>query len=208
MIYNEKAFKQATKNLNKELSTIGFDLSHGATLNLMARTLGFKDYNTIKPALIAEENAKQRVEDLVENMESRNIQILNLLDDINEKTNDKILEDNINKIKRIYENIEYKGNPYVSDSSIRTLLAIAFFQLEIDEDINLYISEMSSIIITAAKIFHQIKNFDSFENVIELHKINKKYQEFVEAMVFHIENIKFKKQFPICFLSIPSSSAL
>lgn len=193
MIYNEKAFKQATKNLNKELSTIGFDLSHGATLNLMARTLGFKDYNTIKPALIAEENAKQRVEDLVENMESRNIQILNLLDDINEKTNDKILEDNINKIKRIYENIEYKGNPYVSDSSIRTLLAIAFFQLEIDEDINLYISEMSSIIITAAKIFHQIKNFDSFENVIELHKINKKYQEFVEAMVFHIENIKFKK---------------
>ena len=62
MIYNEKAFKQATKNLNKELTTLGFELSHGATLNLMARTLGFKDYNTIKPILVAEENAKKKVE--------------------------------------------------------------------------------------------------------------------------------------------------
>lgn len=61
MIYNEKAFKQATKNLNKELTTLGFELSHGATLNLMARTLGFKDYNTIKPILVAEENAKKKV---------------------------------------------------------------------------------------------------------------------------------------------------
>ena len=193
MIYNEKAFKQATKNLNKELTTLGFELSHGATLNLMARTLGFKDYNTIKPALIAEENAKQRVEDLVENMETRNIQILNLLDDINDKTNEKIFEDNKTNIKRIYENIEGKGNTYVLDSTIRTLLAIAFFQLEIDEDINLYILNMGSSIETAAKIFHQIKNFDSFENVIELHKTNKTYQNFVEAMVFQIENIHLEK---------------
>ncbi len=193
MIYNEKAFKQATKNLNKELTTLGFELSHGATLNLMARTLGFKDYNTIKPALIAEENAKQRVEDLVENMETRNIQILNLLDDINDKTNEKIFEDNKTNIKRIYENIEGKGNTYVLDSTIRTLLAIAFFQLEIDEDINLYIFNMGSSIETAAKIFHQIKNFDSFENVIELHKTNKTYQNFVEAMVFQIENIHLEK---------------
>ena len=185
MIYNEKAFKQATKNLNKELTTLGFELSHGATLNLMARTLGFKDYNTIKPILVAEENAKKKVEDLISNMESRNIQILNQLDNINEK----IFEDNKNSIKRIYENIEGKGNTYVLDSTIRTLLAIAFFQLEIDEDINLYILNMGSSIETAAKIFHQIKNFDSFENVIELHKTNKTYQNFVEAMVFQIENI-------------------
>lgn len=185
MIYNEKAFKQATKNLNKELTTLGFELSHGATLNLMARTLGFKDYNTIKPILVAEENAKKKVEDLISNMESRNIQILNQLDNINEK----IFEDNKNSIKRIYENIEGKGNTYVLDSTIRTLLAIAFFQLEIDEDINLYILNMGSSIETATKIFHQIKNFDSFENVIELHKTNKTYQNFVEAMVFQIENI-------------------
>jgi len=189
MIYNEKAFKQATKNLNKELTTLGFELSHGATLNLMARTLGFKDYNTIKPILVAEENAKKKVEDLISNMESRNIQILNQLDNINEK----IFEDNKNSIKKIYENIEGKGNTYVLDSTIRTLLAIAFFQLEIDEDINLYILNMGSSIETAAKIFHQIKNFDSFENVIELHKTNKTYQNFVEAMVFQIENIHLEK---------------
>ena len=107
--------------------------------------------------------------------------------------NEKVFEDNKNSIKRIYENIEGKGNTYVLDSTIRTLLAIAFFQLEIDEDINLYILNMGSSIETAAKIFHQIKNFDSFENVIELHKTNKTYQNFVEAMVFQIENIHLEK---------------
>jgi len=53
ILQNEKTFKEAAKNLSKELTTISenFKLSHSATLNLLARTIGYSDYNTVKPLL-------------------------------------------------------------------------------------------------------------------------------------------------------------
>lgn len=86
MIYNEPAFKKATKNLNKELSALGFELSHGATLNLLARTLGFNDYNTIKPSLITQENISKKEK-------------LSYLESISAEQNDEITKF-INKLNR------------------------------------------------------------------------------------------------------------
>lgn len=51
MLHDEKTIKQATRNLRKELALIGLELTHSATLNLLSRTLGYKDYNTLAPAI-------------------------------------------------------------------------------------------------------------------------------------------------------------
>lgn len=102
MIYNEPAFKKATKNLNKELSTLGFELSHGATLNLLARTLGFNDYNTIKPSLVTQENISKKMNHSLNNIEMTNkeiIQKLSYLESITAEPNDEITKF-INKLNR------------------------------------------------------------------------------------------------------------
>ncbi len=51
MNLNEKEFKTAAKNLKAEVAKLGIDLSHGASLNLLSRALGFRDYNTIVPEM-------------------------------------------------------------------------------------------------------------------------------------------------------------
>lgn len=102
MIYNEPAFKKATKNLNKELSTLGFELSHGATLNLLARTLGFNDYNTIKPVLVSQENIGKKMNSSLTNIELTNKEIiekLSYLESITSVPNDEISKF-INKLNR------------------------------------------------------------------------------------------------------------
>lgn len=102
MIYNEPAFKKATKNLNKELSTLGFELSHGATLNLLARTLGFNDYNTIKPSLVTQENISKKMNHSLNNIEMTNkeiIQKLSYLESVTAEPNDEITKF-INKLNR------------------------------------------------------------------------------------------------------------
>ena len=102
MIYNEPAFKKATKNLNKELSTLGFELSHGATLNLLARTLGFNDYNTIKPVLVSQENIVKKMNTSFNNIELSNkdiIEKLGYLESITAEPNDEITKF-INKLNR------------------------------------------------------------------------------------------------------------
>ena len=59
-ILNETNFKIAAKNLNKELVLIngGVKLSHGAALNLLSRSLGYADFNTIKPSLLNDSNTQ------------------------------------------------------------------------------------------------------------------------------------------------------
>lgn len=102
MIYNETAFKKATKNLNKELSTLGFELSHGATLNLLARTLGFNDYNTIKPTLITQKYISKKMNNSLNNIELTNkkmIEKLSYLEFITSEPNDEISKF-INKLNR------------------------------------------------------------------------------------------------------------
>ena len=47
----EKKFKQCSKDLKRNLKDMGFDISLGAAQNLLARTFGSKDYNTILPEL-------------------------------------------------------------------------------------------------------------------------------------------------------------
>jgi len=46
LLSNEKDFKSFAKSLKKELSLLNFELSHGASLNLLARLLKHSDYNT------------------------------------------------------------------------------------------------------------------------------------------------------------------
>ncbi|MFX4240280.1 hypothetical protein ACOL3H_07240 [Aliarcobacter butzleri] len=50
-IITTENFKQYSKNLKNHLKEMGFDISLGAAQNLLARTLGSKDYNTIVPEL-------------------------------------------------------------------------------------------------------------------------------------------------------------
>ena len=45
---NNIDFKTVAKNLKKELAKLDFVLSHGVTLNLLSRSLGYADYNTFK----------------------------------------------------------------------------------------------------------------------------------------------------------------
>ncbi|MBU1217114.1 hypothetical protein KJ870_10350 [bacterium] len=47
---NEQEFKAIAKNLNKEITKLNskITLSHSASLNLLARSLGYSDYNTYK----------------------------------------------------------------------------------------------------------------------------------------------------------------
>jgi len=46
--HNNTHFKGASKNLANELKTMGLDLSHSATLNLLSKSLGYENYNTYK----------------------------------------------------------------------------------------------------------------------------------------------------------------
>ena len=48
---SEKKFKDFSKNLKKLINEFNSEFSLGATQNLLARTFGYKDYNTIVPTL-------------------------------------------------------------------------------------------------------------------------------------------------------------
>ena len=48
---SEKKFKDFSKNLKKLINEFNGEFSLGATQNLLARTFGYKDYNTIVPTL-------------------------------------------------------------------------------------------------------------------------------------------------------------
>lgn len=50
-IITEKKFKQCSKDLKTNLKVMGFDITLGAAQNLLARTFGSKDYNTILPII-------------------------------------------------------------------------------------------------------------------------------------------------------------
>ena len=39
-------FKKVNKNLKKELSEMGFDISNQSCLNLLSKSLGYQNYNT------------------------------------------------------------------------------------------------------------------------------------------------------------------
>lgn len=49
--HNNIDFKIANKNLKNELAKMGFEIANQSCLNLLARTLGYTNYNTIKPEL-------------------------------------------------------------------------------------------------------------------------------------------------------------
>ena len=49
--HNNIDFKIANKNLKNELAKMGFKISNQSCLNLLSRTLGYINYNTIKPVL-------------------------------------------------------------------------------------------------------------------------------------------------------------
>jgi len=40
------AFKKVNRNLKKELSELGFEISNQSCMNLLSRALGYKNYNT------------------------------------------------------------------------------------------------------------------------------------------------------------------
>lgn len=54
-IITEKKFKQCSKDLKSNLKNMGFEISLGAAQNLLARTFGSKDYNTILPIIKQQE---------------------------------------------------------------------------------------------------------------------------------------------------------
>lgn len=87
-IITTENFKQYSKNLKKHLKEMGFDISLGATQNLLARTLDSKDYNTILPIIKKQEmNLKMFKQSLKS--------LSDFKEDINNKDND---------LSSIYEN--------------------------------------------------------------------------------------------------------
>lgn len=71
MLYNIADVKKSAKNLKIELSKLGLELSHGAALNLVARTLGFADYNTLVPHMQDFEVELKKVESKLTNIEQK-----------------------------------------------------------------------------------------------------------------------------------------
>jgi hypothetical protein len=87
-IITTENFKQYSKNLKRHLKEMGFDISLGATQNLLARTLDSKDYNTILPIIKKQEmNLKMFKQSLKS--------LSDFKEDINNKDND---------LSSIYEN--------------------------------------------------------------------------------------------------------
>ncbi len=82
MIYDENDFKKTAKSLKNELNKLGLDLSLGATLNLLSRSLGFKDYNTALPAIKTAKSTMNFVESKINDITSLVTQRLELEDEI------------------------------------------------------------------------------------------------------------------------------
>lgn len=91
-----------------------------------------------------------------------------------------------NVIKSIYESID-SSNCY-EDSTVKTLVSIAFYNTGLNMDINDCVIKMSSVLEKGLKIFHQIKSFDTFENVLELYEKDNSYTLFVDACIAFIED--------------------
>ena len=73
-IITEKKFKQCSKDLKRNLKDMGFDISLGASQNLLARTFGSKDYNTIVPKL-------KKYNQLTEQLEKSTTSLKELIDE-------------------------------------------------------------------------------------------------------------------------------
>jgi len=129
ILQNEKTFKEAAKNLSKELATISenFKLSHSATLNLLARTIGYSDYNTIKPLL----NTPQVINNN-ENNTGKLREIEGLL--ITKGLNDKNIKEAISWIKKAsYRGFDenFRESLFEADIiKIKTIEEFYFFAFE------------------------------------------------------------------------------
>ena len=69
-IITTENFKKYSKNLKARLKDMNFDISLGASNNLLARTFGVKDYNTILPELGKAYKIIDSIDNVYESIES------------------------------------------------------------------------------------------------------------------------------------------
>lgn len=61
-------FKKVNRNLKKELSELGFEISNQSCMNLLSRALGYKNYNTylgMNPKIV--NNQRESIKDYLKN---------------------------------------------------------------------------------------------------------------------------------------------
>ena len=200
---NNIDFKEVAKNLKKELSTLNFDLSHSATLNLLSRATGYENYNTFKsivtPTILNNSPLKSEKENTLyqllnlsglneeESIEAtlwvRKSQFKNLIDDIIIEARELISDSGTITLNKFYldsyESIFYK---YISNFLPRISdIYLSEFYLE---DNNTLVNELINAI-------SKISNHDLVLQKIENH-INCSSEEFKLAITYALEYEKDK----------------
>lgn len=96
MLYaNNINFKQANRNLQKELQEFGLKLSNSATLNLLSRVLGYKNYNTYKPIFEENEEILSQTTTTLKEVEKRIDEALKMAIKKNKKSKETKMGNNI-----------------------------------------------------------------------------------------------------------------
>lgn len=101
-------FKKVNRNLKKELSELGFDISNQSCMNLLSRALGYKNYNTylgMNPKIV--NNQRESIKDYLINEIN-----LDRINHLKRKSyyNDVIHNDLLDLIDAIYNDREILSN--------------------------------------------------------------------------------------------------
>lgn len=195
---NNIDFKQVAKNLKKELSNVNFDLSHSATLNLLARSIGYKNYNTFeatnnlesfedKQNLSNDEEQLNRLlllvgltekEALEATLWTSKSQFSNLINDIITETKELIGESGIITLEKFYldsyESIFYK---YISNFLPRMSdIYLSEFYLEKNRKVDTSSKKLKDVI-------QKIASHDLMIDGIENH-VNCSEKEYIRALKY------------------------
>ncbi len=122
LILTEKAIKNHSKRLQKELKTLNQDLSLGEVQNLLSKTLGFNNFHELKKVLENEQKSKHpfdEIEDSFYNVLDKNQYFKVFIAPVN-KINKKLQKELVNLINSL--NLGHK------EQSIKIL------KIEINED--------------------------------------------------------------------------
>lgn len=101
-IITEKKFKQSSKKLKTNLKDMGFDISLGASQNLLARTFGSKDYNTILPIIKKHEFELQNFQQSFNALEEF-VKEVDMEDNYSSNIYENSMLPKINELFKIYE---------------------------------------------------------------------------------------------------------
>lgn len=169
----EKKFKNFSKNLKKLINELNIDFTLGATQNLLARTFGYKDYNTIVPDL-------KKYNLIPEALKNTNTALNELKTLVNNHDNDKGFSDieSFNKLNQISFTL-FQAYKFAIKHMNNTAVLIFDENLYLDSQATIYLE----VINTIAQCYYLISvqdgkqlNFDFLEN-IKLKNIPQKQQK-------------------------------